>query len=309
MIDKIRIGTRKSLLAQAQTRIAAQKLRAAAPEIEIELLPIVTEGDLRLDKTLGSFGGKGIFTKELEQALLEGKIHMAVHSAKDMPTEFPEGLTIGAVVERAEVEDMIVSCDGRRLCEMAPGTVIGTGSLRRGLQLKRLNSGIVTKEIRGNVQTRLRKLADGEYDAIVLARAGLERLRRDNAEDMLYDRFRYEILNCHEFLPAAGQGILAVEVSKEALKDREFAELCRKLNSKAAECQLLSERSFLKYIGGGCNAPAAAYSWIQGERLFMEGAFAGNGETMQFARIQGAAADGERLGKKLAEMLLVQKCS
>lgn len=179
MTDKIRIGTRKSLLARVQTRIVAEKLKETAPETEIEIIPIVTEGDLRLDKSLGSFGGKGVFTKELEQALLDGKIHMAVHSAKDMPVDFPAGLTLGAVIERAEGEDMVVTTDGKQLREMVPGTVIGTGSLRRSLQLKMLNPGIQTKEIRGNVQTRLQKLKAGEYDAIVLARAGIERLRRD----------------------------------------------------------------------------------------------------------------------------------
>ena len=179
MAGKIRIGTRKSLLARVQTRIVAEKLKDIAPETEIEIIPIVTEGDLRLDKSLGSFGGKGVFTKELEQALLDGRIHMSVHSAKDMPVDFPAGLTLGAVVERAEWEDMVVTADGKGLKEMTPGTVIGTGSLRRSLQLKMLNPGIRTKEIRGNVQTRLQKLKEGQYDAIVLARAGIERLRRD----------------------------------------------------------------------------------------------------------------------------------
>lgn len=267
MTDKIRIGTRKSLLARVQTRIVAEKLKETTPETEIEIVPIVTEGDLRLDKSLGSFGGKGVFTKELEQALLDGKIHMAVHSAKDMPVDFPGGLTLGAVIERAEGEDMVVTTDGKQLREMVPGTVIGTGSLRRSLQLKMLNPGIQTKEIRGNVQTRLQKLKAGEYDAIVLARAGIERLRRDwekyadpeEINEDFYDQFYYEILNTEDFLPAAGQAILAVEVSEKALEDKSFAEVCRKLNQKEAEYQLLAERSFLKNIGGGCNAPVSAF--------------------------------------------------
>lgn len=311
MIEKIRIGTRKSLLAQAQTRIVAEKIKEIAPEIEIEILPINTEGDLRLDKSLGSFGGKGVFTKELEQALLDGRIHMAVHSAKDMPMVFPEGLTIGAVVERAEWEDMIVTRDGKLLKEMVSGTVIGTGSLRRSLQLKRLNPGIQTKEIRGNVQTRLRKLKEGQYDAIVLARAGIERLRRDaqkygmseEMRDDFYARFHYEILNSEEFLPAAGQAILAVEVPEKALKNEEFANICGELNQNEAEYQLLAERSFLYDIGGGCNAPVCAFSWLDGKQLHMKGGFAWDGRHMIFDEVQGDVADIEKIGKKLAENL------
>ena len=311
MIDKIRIGTRKSLLIRAQTRIVAEKIKEIDPEIEIEILPIITEGDVRLDKSLGSFGGKGVFTKELEQALLDGRIHMAVHSAKDMPMDMPEGLAIGAVVERAEWEDMVVTRDGRPLKEMAPGTVIGTGSLRRSLQLQILNPEIQTKEIRGNVQTRLRKLAEGQYDAIVLARAGLERLRRDSQKHPetregngdFYSRFQYEVLSEEEFLPAAGQAILAVEVSEKALKNEEFSEICRKLNKKEAECQLLAERSFLRYIGGGCNAAASAFSWIEADTLHIKGGFAQDGEHMVFDEIQGTAADAEKIGQQLAKRL------
>lgn len=311
MIEKIRIGTRKSLLAQAQTRIVAEKIKEIAPEVTIEILPINTEGDLRLDKSLGSFGGKGVFTKELEQALLDGRIHMAVHSAKDMPMDFPEGLGIGAVVERAEWEDVIVTRDGKPLKAMAPGTVIGTGSLRRSLQLKILNPKIQTKEIRGNVQTRLRKLEEGSYDAIVLARAGLERLRRDaqkyaEAEEKkadFYDRFHYEILNSDEFLPAAGQAILAVEISEKSMEDADFAKICRKLNDKKAEGQLLAERSFLRYIGGGCNAPVCAFSWPEGNRFYMKGGFARDGRHMIFDEVQGDRTALEKLGEKLAKKL------
>ena len=311
MIEKIRIGTRKSLLAQAQTRIVAEKIKEIVPEIEIEILPIMTEGDARLDKSLGSFGGKGVFTKELEQALLDGRIHMAVHSAKDMPMDFPKGLTLGAVVERAEWEDMIVTRDGKPLREMAPGTVVGTGSLRRSLQLRMLNPGIQTKEIRGNVQTRLQKLEEGQYDAIVLARAGIERLRRDlqkypeNKEGNgdFYSRFQYEILSETDFLPAAGQAILAVEVSEKTLKDERFAEICRKLNRKEAECQLLAERSFLRHIGGGCNAPVSAFSWLDGGGLHMRGGFAADGRHMIFDEVRAVAADAEKTGKELAERL------
>lgn len=302
----IKIGTRKSVLAQVQTRIVSEKIRRIAPELRIEIVPMSTEGDKRLDKNISSFGGKGIFTKELENALLDGTIDMAVHSAKDMPVDFPEGLKLGAVVERAECEDMVVTLDGRCIKEMDPGTVIGTGSLRRKLQLEGLNSGIRVKDIRGNVQTRLRKLEAGDYDAIVLARAGIERLRRDcEAEQKdFYDKFHYEILSIDRCLPAAGQGILAVEVAETALKCLKFAELCGKLNDSAAEQMLTAERSFLKYIGGGCNAPAGAYSVVKGSEIQMKVGFAEDGKSMKFAEVSGSASDSEVLGKALAECLL-----
>lgn len=302
----IKIGTRKSVLAQVQTRIVAEKIRRTAPELKIEIVPMSTEGDKRLDKNLSSFGGKGIFTKELENALLDGTIDMAVHSAKDMPVDFPEGLTLGAVVERAECEDMVVTLDGRCIKEMKPGAVVGTGSLRRKLQLEGMNPGIRVKDIRGNVQTRLRKLEAGDYDAIVLARAGIERLRRDSEAEQkdFYDRFHYEILSTDKCLPAAGQGILAVEVAESALKCSEFAELCAKLNDSAAEQMLLAERSFLRYIGGGCNAPAGACSAVDGSRMRMKASFAEDGKSMIFAEMSGPASDSEALGKALAEYLL-----
>lgn len=302
----IKIGSRKSLLAQAQTRIVAEKIGRIAPEIHIEVVLISTEGDRRLDKNLSSFGGKGIFTRKLENALLDGRIHMAVHSAKDMPVEFPEGLKIGAVVERAEWEDMVVTPGGQCLREMKPGTVIGTGSLRRKLQLKQLNPDIIIKDIRGNVQTRLQKLEAGEYDGIVLARAGVERLRRDTEDSCkdFYDKFYYEVLSMDECLPAAGQGILVVEVAEEALEHPEFAEICRRLNDSRAEKMLLAERSFLSHIGGGCHAPVGACSRVDGTEFWMRGSFASDGKHMKFAEISGQASDSEALGLALAEILL-----
>ena len=185
----IKIGTRKSQLAQIQTQIVVEKIQKLVPDARIEICPIMTEGDRRLNQSLNSFGGKGVFTKELERALLEGEIHMAVHSAKDMPMEFEEGLCLAAAVERAEWEDMMVTCDGKSIEHMKPGTVIGTGSLRRSLQICRINPGLITKDIRGNVQTRLQKLESGMYEGIILARAGIERLRRFGADAEFLDRF------------------------------------------------------------------------------------------------------------------------
>ena len=299
----IKIGTRKSQLAQIQTQIVVEKIQKLVPDARIEICPIMTEGDRRLNQSLNSFGGKGVFTKELEKALLEGEIHMAVHSAKDMPMEFEEGLCLAAAVERAEWEDMMVTCDGKSIEHMKPGTVIGTGSLRRSLQICRINPGLITKDIRGNVQTRLQKLESGMYEGIILARAGIERLRRFGADAEFLDRFFYEPLSLDRCIPAAGQAILAIETSKRALLDPEFASLCEKLNDVDVWQQLMAERSFLKRMNGGCNAPACAFSWIDDGRFYIRGGFSADSRGMIYDEVSGDVCSGEALGAELAERL------
>ena len=299
----IKIGTRKSQLAQIQTQIVVEKIQKLVPDARIEICPIMTEGDRRLNQSLNSFGGKGVFTKELERALLEGEIHMAVHSAKDMPMEFEEGLCLAAAVERAEWEDMMVTCDGKSIEHMKPGTVIGTGSLRRSLQICRINPGLITKDIRGNVQTRLQKLESGMYEGIILARAGVERLRRAGSDRNFLDRFFYEPLSLDQCIPAAGQAILAVETSKRALLDPEFASLCEKLNDADVWQQLMAERSFLKRMNVGCNAPACAFSWIDDGRFYIRGGFSADSRGMIYDEVSGDVCSGEALGAELAERL------
>ena len=299
----IKIGTRKSQLAQMQTQIVVEKIQKLVPDARIEICPIMTEGDRRLNQSLNSFGGKGVFTKELERALLEGEIHMAVHSAKDMPMEFEEGLCLAAAVERAEWEDMMVTCDGKSIEHMKPGTVIGTGSLRRSLQICSINPGLITKDIRGNVQTRLQKLESGMYEGIILARAGIERLRRFGADAEFLDRFFYEPLSLDQCIPAAGQAILAIETSKRALLDPEFASLCEKLNDADVWQQLTAERSFLKRMNGGCNAPACAFSWIDDGRFYIRGGFSADSRGMIYDEVSGDVCFGEALGAELAERL------
>lgn len=299
----IKIGTRKSQLAQIQTQIVVEKIQKLVPDARIEICPIMTEGDRRLNQSLNSFGGKGVFTKELERALLEGEIHMAVHSAKDMPMEFEEGLCLAAAVERAEWEDMMVTCDGKSIEHMKPGTVIGTGSLRRSLQIRRINPGLITKDIRGNVQTRLQKLESGMYEGIILARAGVERLRRAGSDRNFLDRFFYEPLSLDQCIPAAGQAILAVETSKRALLDPEFASLCEKLNDADVWQQLMAERSFLKRMNGGCNAPACAFSWIDDGRFYIRGGFSADSRGMIYDEVSCDVCSGEALGAELAERL------
>lgn len=294
MQNVIRIGTRKSKLALVQTYIVKEKIEKAFPGVQAEIVEMSTKGDELLDRSLTSFGGKGVFTQELEEALLRGHIDMAVHSAKDMPMEFPEGLGIGAVLSRAAVEDVIVTCDGTALRDLKPGSVVGTSSLRRELQIKEINPLVKIKLIRGNVQTRLRKLSEGQYDAIVLAAAGLQRLELSDSQD-----FHFEHLDTGLCLPAAGQAILAVESRKGHLM-----EVLEKIHDPEAAVSLSAERAYLSAIGGSCNAPAAALSRLDRDTLYMEVLFAPDGRHLK--RVSGSKVTGldceraELLGKELA---------
>lgn len=298
MKKTIRIGTRKSLLALVQTEIVKDALLRAFPETEIEIVKIDTKGDQLLDRSLTSFGGKGVFTVELEAELLSGAIDIAVHSAKDMPMEFPAGLGIGAVLSRADARDTFVSLDGTKLADLAPGSVVGTSSLRRELQIKEINPQVQIKLLRGNVQTRLRKLKEGQYDGIILAAAGIERLGYEKEKE-----FHYEYLEPGTFLPAAGQGILAVE---SRTGDEETAEMLAAIHDAEAACFLAAERSFLKTIGGSCNAPAAAYCRKEGGRFLMDAMFVKDGAHLRRAHMdiaadaQGMLEAAIQLGKDIA---------
>lgn len=269
MKNVIKIGTRKSKLALIQTDIVKDKIKKAFPQIEVEIVKIDTKGDQILDKSLTSFGGKGVFTAELEAELLSGAVDIAVHSAKDMPMDFPEGLGIGAVLDRADVRDTFVTTTGKKLEELEPGSVVGTSSLRRELLIKEINPYVKIKLLRGNVQTRLSKLRDGQYDGIILAAAGIERLGYEKEEGI-----HYQYLDPDVFLPAAGQGILAVESRTE---DAEMAEILAAIHSEKAECLLMAERAFLKTIGGSCNAPAAALCREENGELSMRAMYVKDG--------------------------------
>ncbi|MGL5437525.1 MAG: hydroxymethylbilane synthase [Lachnospiraceae bacterium] len=274
---KIRIGTRKSKLAMVQTGLVQEAILRTFPEMEIEVVPMSTRGDQLLDRSLTSFGGKGVFTKELEDALLDGRIDMAVHSAKDMPMEFPDGLGIGAVLERADVRDVLVTVDGTAARDLPPGSVVGTSSLRRELQMKQINPQVQVRMLRGNIQTRLDKLKHGEYDAIILAAAGLARLGLLDTED-----FCLEYLDLNTFIPAPGQGILAVECRNGALSDVMAA-----IHSVRTSAMLQAERLFLTVMGGGCNAPCGAYCRIETERLLMDVMYAGDGKNPLYQHRDG----------------------
>lgn len=255
----IRIGTRKSRLAMIQTEIVKQKILRKFQNLEIEIVPISTQGDKELNRSLTSFGGKGVFTKELEEALLNGTIDMAVHSAKDMPMELPAGLCLGAVLERADARDVLVTTSGIPARDLPKGSVIGTSSLRREIQIKEQNPNVQVKLLRGNVQTRLQKLKQGEYDGILLAAAGLMRLKLNEERG-----FFFEYLNLEEFVPAAGQGILAVET-----RSGDLEEIRKAIHSEETAEILAAEREFLSILGGSCNAPCGVYCQKQNQELLM----------------------------------------
>lgn len=232
-----------------QTELAAEAIRHVRPGIRVEIVPLVTTGDRILDRALLGVGGKGAFVTEFENALLEGRIDAAVHSAKDMPAELMEGLSIAAVLPREDPRDVLVTVK-RQNIRYVP-TVIGTGSLRRQVQIRERIPGAVCRLLRGNVNTRLKKLKSGEYDGIILAAAGLKRL------GLLDDPgYSFEYLPEQEFIPAGGQGIIAVE----GRNGSEFAELFDKINDKTAEISLRAEREVLRLLGAGCNEAVGVFS-------------------------------------------------
>lgn len=252
MPDVIKIGTRGSELALWQANYVADLLHQQYPDTTTELVIFKTKGDKILDKSLPSIGGKGLFTEELEQALLNGDIDCAVHSLKDLPTENPRGLTIGAIPERASVEDVLISKHGKTLDELPDAAKIGTSSLRRAAQLRRYRSDFEIIDIRGNVPTRIKKslAPDGNYDAIVLARAGVERL--ELGEHIT------QIIPLDIMLPAPGQGAIGVQC-----RDKESArQLFGKIDDFITRLAVTAERAFLNQLEGGCSVPVAAYSKI-----------------------------------------------
>lgn len=297
MTDLIKIGTRKSKLALIQTDLVRKAILQKFPNIKVEIVEISTKGDEQLDRSLTSFGGKGVFTQELEEQLLSGQIDLAVHSAKDMPMEFPEGLCIGAVLERENPVDVVLTRDGTSLADLSKGAIVGTSSLRRELQIKQINPEVTIRMLRGNVQTRIRKLKEGNYDAILLAAAGLIRLGYQNDEEL-----SFEYLDDEKFLPAAGQGILAVESREGDLK-----EVLSAIHCEEAACLLEAERAYLTTIGGSCNAPAAALCKKKEKEFSMRVCFARDGKHLIFesesAKITKMKTEREiarELGVKLA---------
>ncbi|WP_313505423.1 hydroxymethylbilane synthase [Stutzerimonas kunmingensis] len=296
MSREIRIATRKSALALWQAEYVKARLEASHPGLKVSLVPMVSRGDKLLDAPLAKIGGKGLFVKELETALMENEADVAVHSMKDVPMEFPEGLGLYCICEREDPRDAFVSNHFDDLDALPPGSVVGTSSLRRQAQLLARRPDLKIQFLRGNVNTRLAKLDAGEYDAIILAAAGLIRLG-------FGERIRSSI-SVDESLPAGGQGAVGIECRTT---DSELHALLECLNHAPTATRVVAERALNKRLNGGCQVPIACYAVFEGDQLWLRG-LVGQPDGTVLLRAEGRApaADAEALGVQVAEALLDQ---
>jgi hydroxymethylbilane synthase len=299
MQDKLRIATRESQLALWQAEYVKRKLQQAHPGLEVQLIGMTSRGDQLLDTPLAKVGGKGLFVKELETALLENEADIAVHSMKDVPMEFPGGLGLDVICPREDPSDALVSNRYNSLDELPPGAVVGTSSLRRECQLRALRSDLEIKFLRGNVNTRLRKLDEGQYDAIILASAGLIRLG-------MGERIS-QSLPFSQSLPAGGQGAVGVEVR---LDDSQTRAVLQTLHHPATAACVLAERALNTRLQGGCQVPIAAFAqYVEEEpgRLWLR-ALVGRADGSEILRAEASGSDDapETLGTAVAEDLLGQ---
>jgi hydroxymethylbilane synthase len=290
----IRIATRKSRLALWQANYVKEALQANHPGLKVELVTMSTQGDVILDTPLAKVGGKGLFVKELEVAMLEGKADLAVHSMKDVPVDFPEGLGLVTICEREDPRDAFISNHFDNTDALPQGAVVGTCSLRRQCQIKAYRPDLVIKNLRGNVETRLRKLDDGEYDAIILAAAGLIRLE-------LETRIR-GFLQPEQSLPAVGQGAIGIECR---LDDKRLHQLLKPLHHQDTADRVHCERMMNLTLQGGCQVPIGSYALLEGEQLWLR-ALVGEPDGSRIVRgeIRGHRRDAEQLGITLAKQLL-----
>jgi hydroxymethylbilane synthase len=291
---KLRLGTRSSRLALAQTRSVAEALAALGAEIEV--VPIKTSGDHLAQVALADFGGKALFVREIEEALLAGRIDVGVHSLKDLPAELPSGLALGAFPRREDPRDTLVTRHPATLDDLPGGAVVGTSSLRRRVFVLSRRPDLRVEPIRGNVETRLAKLEGGSYDAVVLARAGLARLGLAPAHEAALD--------AEEFVPAVGQGILGVEVRAS---DRDVTGLVGRLDHPATGVEARAERAFLERLGAGCHTPVAGHARLDGRSLGITGIVASaDAGTVLRSSLMGPASSAEALGRKVADELLAR---
>ena len=290
---KLVIASRESMLAMWQAEHIKGRLKALYPDCEVEILGMTTRGDQILDRTLSKIGGKGLFIKELEQALQDGRADLAVHSIKDVPMELPVGFALAAIGERASPFDAFVSNQYARLEDMPEGAIVGTSSLRREAQLRAKFPHLTINPLRGNVQTRLSKLDNGDYDAVILAAAGLQRLGLDG-------RIR-EILSPADSLPAAGQGALGIEI---AARRTDLAYILRPLNHEETAACVTAERALARALGGSCQVPLAAYCVMEDGLLTLNGLVGHpDGSVIIEASAQAPAAYADALGRAVAKRL------
>jgi hydroxymethylbilane synthase len=295
-MTKLKIGTRRSQLALWQANYVRDRLRALNPDLQVELVEVVTQGDKILDTSLAKVGGKGLFIKELEQQLLDGTVDLAVHSLKDMTVDLPEALCLAAVCEREDPRDALVSNSYKSLAELPSGARVGTSSLRRECQLRARFPQLDILGLRGNVNTRLAKLDAGEYDAIILATAGLKRLGFD-------ERIRAPI-DPDDSLPAVGQGAVCIECRSD---DEAVRALLSRLNDEPTELCTRAERAMNAALQGGCQVPIAGYATLGGDELHLRGLVGKpDGSLVLNEELRGPATEPDALGAELAQRLLAR---
>lgn len=294
----IKIGTRASPLALVQANMVKDRLLQTHPALMVEIIPMSTAGDRVQDKTLGDIGGKGLFTKEIEDALLNDEVQLAVHSMKDMPTRLPDGLVIPCMLEREDPRDAFISAVAQSLDQLPHGAIIGTASLRRAAQIKHIRPDITLVPLRGNVQTRLRKLAEGQCDATLLAVAGLNRLGMQSHITAALDTTT--------MLPAVAQGAIGVECRVD---DQATLTLLRPIHHAPTEIAVIAERAMLARLDGSCRTPIAGYATLDNGELHLDGLIAKpDGSILHRlqntgrATLEGAAAQGHALGEALAKL-------
>ena len=293
---KIRIATRKSPLALWQANFVKQNLLLAHKDLKVELIPMVTQGDIILDSPLSKIGGKGLFVKQLEQAILNNEADIAVHSIKDIPAQFPEGLMLAAICQRDEVRDAFVANKYTSLNDLPEGAIVGTSSLRRQCQLRSHFPHLIIKDLRGNVGTRLNKLDDEQYDAIILASVGLKRLSLEHRITQYIDT--------DLMLPAVGQGAIGIESRTD---DKQILDIISVLDDKKSRACIQAERAMNNALQGGCQVPIAGYCRLNNDELLLQGLVGRvDGSKIIKQQITGFINEAESLGEKLAKQLLNQ---
>lgn len=292
----VRIATRNSPLAVWQAEFVKAELMALHSDIEVELIGMKTQGDIILDTPLAKVGGKGLFVKELEQGMLDGRADIAVHSMKDVPVEFPEGLHLPVICEREDPHDAFVSNHYDSIDDLPHGAKLGTSSLRRECQARTRRPDLEVLPLRGNVNTRLRKLDEGQFDAIILAMAGLKRLGFD-------ERIR-SAMTPEQSLPAIGQGALGIETR---IDDEEMNALIAPLHDPQTAITVSAERALNRRLAGGCQVPIAGYAMLEGDEVWLRGLVGSpDGTNTLFAELRGPASEAEAIGTEVAEKLLAQ---
>ena len=293
---KIRIATRKSPLALWQANFVKQNLLLAHKDLKVELIPMVTQGDIILDSPLSKIGGKGLFVKQLEQAILNNEADIAVHSIKDIPAQFPEGLMLATICQRDEVRDAFVANKYTSLNDLPEGAIVGTSSLRRQCQLRSHFPHLIIKDLRGNVGTRLNKLDEEQYDAIILASVGLKRLSLEHRITQYIDT--------DLILPAVGQGAIGIESRTD---DKQILDIISVLDDKKSRACIQAERAMNNALQGGCQVPIAGYCRLNNDQLMLQGLVGRvDGSKIIKQQITGCINEAESLGKELAQQLLNQ---